>query len=102
MKKKTRGTAPGTPKRRKNGVMEPKEAPQRARRVKAPPGSTPRPSGAPNDAKLAIRRLKVQLAQARARIDELEASADTDFLLDIPNRRGFERELNHAVAYIKR
>ncbi len=48
------------------------------------------------------RRLKVELAQARARIDELEASADTDFLLDIPNRRGFERELNRAVAYIKR
>jgi len=56
----------------------------------------------PNGAKLAIRRLKVELAQARARIDELEASADTDFLLDIPNRRGFERELNRAVAYIKR
>ncbi len=51
----------------------------------------------PNGAKLAIRRLKVELAQARARIDELEASADTDFLLDIPNRRGFERELNRAV-----
>ena len=28
--------------------------------------------------------------------------ADTDFLLDIPNRRGFERELNRSIAYIKR
>jgi diguanylate cyclase (GGDEF)-like protein len=70
--------------------------------VKVPPASAPRPSVTPNGAKLAIRRLKVQLAQARARIEELEASADTDFLLDIPNRRGFERELNRAVAYIKR
>jgi diguanylate cyclase (GGDEF)-like protein len=70
--------------------------------VKVPPGPAPRPSVTPNGAKLAIRRLKVQLAQARARIEELEASADTDFLLDIPNRRGFERELNRAVAYIKR
>jgi diguanylate cyclase (GGDEF)-like protein len=83
-------------------VVEPKGAPQRARRVKVPPASAPRLSVTPNGAKLAIRRLKVQLAQARARIEELEASADTDFLLDIPNRRGFERELNRAVAYIKR
>jgi diguanylate cyclase (GGDEF)-like protein len=102
MKKKTRGTAPGTPKRRKSSVVEPKGGPQRARRAKAPLASAPRPSVTPNDAKLAIRRLKVQLAQARARIEQLEASADTDFLLDIPNRRGFERELNRAVAYIKR
>ena len=28
--------------------------------------------------------------------------ADTDFLLDILNRRGFERELNRSIAYIKR
>lgn len=36
------------------------------------------------------------------RIEELQASAETDFLLDIPNRRGFERELHRAIAYIKR
>ena len=102
MKKKTRGTASGTPKRRKSGVAEPKAGPQRARRVKGPPASAPRLSVAPNGAKLAIRRLRAQLAQALARIDELEASADTDFLLDIPNRRGFERELHRAIAYIKR
>jgi diguanylate cyclase (GGDEF)-like protein len=35
-------------------------------------------------------------------IEELQASAETDFLLGIPNRRGFERELNRAIAYIKR
>ena len=49
-----------------------------------------------------IRRLRTQLARALARIEQLEASADTDFLLDIPNRRGFERELDRAVAFIKR
>jgi len=102
MKKKTRSTAPGTGKRRKSSVVEPKAAPQRARRVKVPAAPAPRLSVAPNGAKLTIRRLRVQLAQALARIEQLEASADTDFLLDIPNRRGFERELNRAVAYIKR
>ena len=46
--------------------------------------------------------MRAQLARAQARIDELQASADTDFLLDIPNRRGFERELNRSISYIKR
>ena len=49
-----------------------------------------------------IRILKTKLAAARARIDELQAWADTDFLLNIYNRRGFERELARSIAYIKR
>jgi diguanylate cyclase (GGDEF)-like protein len=49
-----------------------------------------------------IRRLRGELARARRQIEELQASADTDFLLGIPNRRGFERELARALAYIKR
>ncbi|MBB5047444.1 diguanylate cyclase (GGDEF)-like protein [Rhodopseudomonas rhenobacensis] len=53
-------------------------------------------------AQLENRRLKAQLAAAQARLDELRASADTDFLLDILNRRGFERELGRAIAYIER
>ena len=32
----------------------------------------------------------------------MRASAETDFLLDILNRRGFARELTRAVAYIAR
>ena len=43
-----------------------------------------------------------EIASLKARIEELEASADTDFLLDIPNRRGFEREFHRAISYINR
>ncbi len=49
-----------------------------------------------------IRRLKTQLSKALATIRELEAAADMDYLLDIPNRRGFERELHRSIAYIQR
>jgi diguanylate cyclase (GGDEF)-like protein len=52
--------------------------------------------------KATIRRLRADLARAERRIEELQASADTDFLLGIPNRRGFEHELARAIAYIKR
>ena len=49
-----------------------------------------------------VATLKAKLAAAQARIDELQAWADTDFLLNIYNRRGFERELQRSVAYIQR
>jgi diguanylate cyclase (GGDEF)-like protein len=49
-----------------------------------------------------VERLKREIAVARARIGELEARADVDSLLDIFNRRGFERELKRALAYVKR
>ena len=106
VKKKARATAARPAKRRKgtDGVRKPPpratSAPAAPRPPTAPqPPAAPRP---PNDAKAAIRRLRAQLAQAQARIDQLEASADMDFLLEILNRRGFERELNRSVAYIKR
>ena len=53
-------------------------------------------------AKTTVRRLRGELARARKQIEELQASADTDFLLGSPNRRGFEREFARALAYIKR
>jgi diguanylate cyclase (GGDEF)-like protein len=56
----------------------------------------------PAAAVLTIRRLEAQLAEAQAKIAELRASAETDFLLDILNRRGFARELTRAVAFIGR
>jgi len=102
MKKKTRATARAGAKRRKNGAAERKTAPPRPGRVKAPPVAPAGLSAASNGAKLTIRQLRTRLAQALAQIEELRASADTDFLLDIPNRRGFEREFHRAVAYIKR
>jgi diguanylate cyclase (GGDEF)-like protein len=52
--------------------------------------------------KQTVRRLRTQLTRARRQIEELQASAETDFLLEILNRRGFERALNRSIAYIKR
>ncbi len=101
MKKKTGANAPRVAKRRKSVVAEHNPASTRARGTKKP-ASVPQSPVAPNDVKPAIRGLRAQLALALARIDELQAHADTDFLLDIPNRRGFERELNRSIAYIKR
>jgi len=66
------------------------------------PSTALRRSAAARKARAEIRRLKAKLAQAMVRIEQLQTSADTDFLLDIPNRRGFERELNRATSYIKR
>ena len=97
MKKKTKATAREGAKRRKTVMAQRKVAPQ-----SPSPASPKRLSVAHNGAKPTIRRLRAQLAKAVARIEELEASADTDFLLDIHNRRGFERELNRSIAYIKR
>src|SRR5262249_57369010 len=59
-------------------------------------------AAAPDDAKSAVRRLRQELAQAHAEIEQLKAAAETDFLLDILNRRGFERELARSIAFIKR
>ncbi len=100
MKKKTRTTAPVPAKRRETAAAArkaaPKASPKRARPAK------PLAAAPPDDAKRVVRRLRAQLAKAQARIEELQASADIDFLLDIPNRRGFERELQRSIAYIKR
>ena len=59
--------------------------------------------GAANAGLLAeIERLKRELLRAEGKIAELEARADVDPLLDILNRRGFERELNRSLSYIGR
>jgi diguanylate cyclase (GGDEF)-like protein len=49
-----------------------------------------------------IERLKSDIARARRTIADLEARADVDPLLDILNRRGFERELKRSLAYMQR
>jgi diguanylate cyclase (GGDEF)-like protein len=79
--------APGKPGRR----------PAAARRKE-----TAGPAAAATRDKATIRKLRGELKAALKRIEELQAFADTDFLLGIPNRRGFEQELQRAVAYIKR
>ncbi|WP_456636443.1 GGDEF domain-containing protein [Bradyrhizobium sp. USDA 10063] len=95
MKKKKRAAASGAAKSKSAAAR--KIAPRRAQAAPAPA-----PSTALAEAKATIRRLKAELATAQAQIAELQASAETDFLLDILNRRGFERELNRSIAYIKR
>jgi diguanylate cyclase (GGDEF)-like protein len=49
-----------------------------------------------------VDRLQAELAAARAQVAELEARADIDPLLDVFNRRGFERELKRTLAYVTR
>ena len=49
-----------------------------------------------------IERLKSELNRAELKVAELELRADVDPLLDILNRRGFERELKRALAYLQR
>ena len=96
MKKKTTPAASGAAKPRKGAAAVRKSVPGRAGTSAASRASVA------SDDKSTIRRLRAQLARAEARIEELQASAETDFLLDIPNRRGFERELIRAIAFIKR
>jgi diguanylate cyclase (GGDEF)-like protein len=46
--------------------------------------------------------LKDELARARARVAELETRVDEDPLTGLLNRRGFERALSQALAYVRR
>lgn len=94
MKKRTRAGARGAAGRRKGGAAPRKVSRPRAREAGL--------LGATGQARATIRRLRGELAQALKQIEELKTSADTDFLLGIYNRRGFERELNRSIAYIKR
>ncbi len=49
-----------------------------------------------------VDRLLQELQQTRMQLAELAARADTDPLLEVFNRRGFERELTRSLAYVKR
>lgn len=49
-----------------------------------------------------IERLQAALRSEQARVKELEASAETDALTGVFNRRGFDRELKRSLAYVKR
>lgn len=47
-------------------------------------------------------RVKDELTAAQRRVTELEHMADEDVLLTVLNRRGFDRELNRTLAFVKR
>jgi diguanylate cyclase (GGDEF)-like protein len=49
-----------------------------------------------------VQRLQSELAAARAKVTELEATADIDAVTEIFNRRGFDRELKRSLAYVQR
>jgi len=49
-----------------------------------------------------VQRLEGELAAARVKMKELEATADIDAVTAIFNRRGFERELTRSLSYVKR
>ncbi|WLA81848.1 MULTISPECIES: GGDEF domain-containing protein [Bradyrhizobium] len=106
MKKKTTAAASGAAKRRKGAPAARKSGPgktgaKRTGTKRAGTEASTRGALASGD-KSTIRSLRAQLARAQARIEELQASAETDFLLDILNRRGFERELARSLSFIKR
>jgi diguanylate cyclase (GGDEF)-like protein len=104
MKKKARAkakaSAPKAAKGRKTGAKGRKTA--RLRAQNGSRRSVARKEEGPDEARSAVRRLRQELAEARAEIEQLKAAAETDFLLDILNRRGFERELSRSIAFIKR
>ena len=47
-------------------------------------------------------RLRAQLAEAEARIAELERLADTDPLTELPNRRPFMRAIARSIRHLER
>jgi len=49
-----------------------------------------------------LQRLEGELAAARTKVKELEATADVDAVTGIFNRRGFDRELARSLSYVKR
>src|SRR3954447_20982813 len=108
MKKPKRASAAKAKKGRKTSAGRSKVALKRPakRLARRPTRPSRRDASADDGAKAAInatiRELRSKLKGALRRGAEPEAAADTDFLLEIPNRRGFERELARAVAYMKR
>lgn len=58
--------------------------------------------GRAEDERQTVRELETKLAVALKQVEELKVNAERDFLLDIFNRRGFARELDRCIDYIKR
>lgn len=83
------------------GTPEPPRTRGRPADGEAAPAARPTPSD-PMRLAAEVARLEAELAAMRARIAELEAHAESDPLTAVMNRRGFERELTRAAAYLQR
>jgi diguanylate cyclase (GGDEF)-like protein len=97
--------ANGVPAKAKSGTLGARP------RDRAPPDERqPEPSRAPARSipmQLAtllgeIERLQAALRSEQTKVKTLEASAETDALTGVFNRRGFDRELKRSLAYVKR
>src|SRR4051794_36071181 len=49
-----------------------------------------------------VLRIEGELAAVRAKMKELETTADIDAVTGFFNRRGFDRELARTLAYVRR
>lgn len=56
----------------------------------------------PEELREEVLRLREKLIRAEWTVAELEERADVDPMLDVFNRRGFERELARSIAFVKR
>ncbi|MDA7947173.1 MAG: GGDEF domain-containing protein [Hyphomicrobiaceae bacterium] len=63
---------------------------------------TPEARSAVDELMAELDRVKDELLSARRRVTELETKVDEDALLPVLNRRGFDRELERTLAYVKR
>ncbi len=102
MKQKS-AKAPG-----KSVALVPSQSKWRREPIHRPAGTDKPKVAKPRTGALAMRlaaeveRLAAELEASRARITDLEARVDVDPLTETLNRRGFERELKRAIAYVKR
>lgn len=75
---------------------------QRSKPDPVPMAPALRPRAAAMRLAAEVDTLKAELAAARARLAELEAKVDEDPLTGLLNRRGFERALERALAFVRR
>lgn len=97
------GVKPSAPPRSERRKRKPEPAPPQ-RLLAEFPGEEmpPRMRSAVMQLMDELDRLKDELTAANARVSLLEDMADEDPLVPLLNRRGFERELERTLAYVKR
>lgn len=92
---------PRSAKPARGGPVRPQPPARRAgEEPPAAPTGVPRPD--PSRLVAEVELLRAELAATRAQVKELEAKVESDPLLGIFNRRGFERELARSLAYVRR